>query len=169
MAGFHRHTAKCPVSQLRCWALIVWKSLFRSLLLRGAVRSRALEVLGKEGTSCAAPSVVTCAHTWRPSSLPPVSWSVKSVTIFLLYCQRQTLKRASLRSPSQQQKLWNWHSSRSHLLHRKRFITTSTNMLLVSVLPRRCFQLLCIIITRGSTIISQLTWDSKLKLKSRLL
>lgn len=45
----------------------------RSLLLRGAVRSRALEVLGKEGTSCAAPSVVTCAHTWRPSSLPPVS------------------------------------------------------------------------------------------------
>jgi len=42
---------------------------FRSLLARAVVRSQALEALGKEGTSCAAQSVVTCAHTWRPLSV----------------------------------------------------------------------------------------------------
>lgn len=39
---------------------------FRSLSVRGVVKRQALEALGKEGTSCAAQSVVTCAHTWRP-------------------------------------------------------------------------------------------------------
>lgn len=76
--------------------------------------------------------------------LPPVLWSVKSVTTFLLSCQRQTQKRASLKSPSQQQKLWNWHSSRSHHLHRKRYVFNSTQCPLVlqhgEMLPLICIR-----------------------------
>lgn len=44
----------------------------RNLLVRVVVKSQALEALGKEGTNCAAQSVGTCAHTWRPLCLPPV-------------------------------------------------------------------------------------------------
>lgn len=41
----------------------------RNLLVRVVVKSQALEALGKEGTNCAARSVGTCAHTWRPLSV----------------------------------------------------------------------------------------------------
>lgn len=55
------------LKMLLCLGLIVWKSFLRSLSVRGLVKSQALEALEKEGTSCAARSVVTCARTWRPS------------------------------------------------------------------------------------------------------
>lgn len=51
---------------------------FRSLSARGVVRSQALEALGKEEANCAARSVGTCAHTWRPLC-------VSSNEYFLLY------------------------------------------------------------------------------------
>lgn len=99
------------------------------------------EVLDKQSACAVLQALVLCdeldrnnssyCFVWILLQLPPVLWSVKSVTTFLLSCQRQTQKRASLKSPSQQQKLWNWHSSRSHHLHRKRYVLNSTQSPLI--------------------------------------